>query len=122
MRFFFEFFLHYQDKNVYVVIIRCLFGEFIKCDIKKGFHFFFSFCRKIIFHKSTASPHQRLIILSFVVLRENNAVCSAFMSQESKDTTFTKLSLMTRLNDNLGHTHSVVTQIGKIITKCSIIV
>ena len=55
---------------------------------------FFSFCMKIIFHKSTASPHQRLIILSFVVLRENNAVCSAFMLQESKDTIYTKLSLM----------------------------
>ena len=68
---------------------------------------------KIIFHKSTASPHQRLIILSFVVLRENNAVCSAFMSQESKDTVFTKLSLVTRLHDNLGHAPSVVTQIGE---------
>ena len=44
--FFFEFFLHYQNKNVYVFIIRCLFGEFIKCDIKKGFHFFFLFLQE----------------------------------------------------------------------------
>ena len=77
---------------------------------------------KIIFHKSSASPHQRLIILSFVVLRENNAVCSAFMLQESKDTINTKLSLMTRLYDNLGQTPSVLTQIGNIITKFSMIV
>ena len=30
------------------------------------------------------SPHQRLIILSFVVFQGNNAVCSAFRLQEMR--------------------------------------
>ena len=75
--------------------------------------------KRPIFHKLQKRLSENATLVSAVPSRLESFMksCPSFSFTYSKDTIYTKLALMPWIDDNLGHTLSVLTQIGNIIAK-----